>query len=65
MMFGPVLWLVVLGLAVIGVVWLVRRLESTTPRHVTSAALVELDLRLARGSIEIEDHAARKKEVGG
>ncbi len=64
-MFGPVLWLVVLGLVVVGVVWLVRRLEGTPPRHGPSAALAELDLRLARGEIEIEDHAARKKALGG
>lgn len=63
MMFGPVLWLVVLGLVVVGVIWLVRRLDL--PQHNRSDALAELDLRFARGEIDAEDYASRKKLLGG
>ena len=61
MMFGPVLWLIVLGLLVVGVIWLVRRWEMETPRKSSSNALIELDLRLARGEIEIAEYNERKK----
>lgn len=63
MMFGPVLWLIVLGLVVVGVIWLVRRLEADAPRKSSSNALAELDLRLARGEIDIEEYSARKKAL--
>lgn len=61
MMFGPVLWLIVLGLVVAGVIWLVRRLDGQAPHRGASSALAELDMRLARGEIDAEDYAARKK----
>ncbi|MBE9640492.1 SHOCT domain-containing protein [Salipiger mangrovisoli] len=61
MIFGPVLWLIVLGLVVAGVIWFVRSHETgTTPRG-RQAALAELDMRLARGEIEPDEYAARKK----
>ncbi len=63
MMFGPVLWLIVLGLVVVGVIWLVRRLEADAPRKSSQSALGELDLRLARGEIDIEEYGARKKAL--
>ncbi|WP_425097676.1 SHOCT domain-containing protein [Tropicibacter sp. S64] len=61
MMFGPVLWLIVIGLIVAGVIWMVRRGDITAPRAKTTSALDELDMRLARGEIDAEDYAARKK----
>lgn len=61
MMFGPVLWLIVLGLIVAGIVWFVRRTEVAAGRKPQSDALAELDLRLARGEIEADDYTARKK----
>lgn len=60
MMFGPILWLVVLGLIVAGIIWLVRRLDGGTGPGQNNA-LAELDLRFARGEIDPEDYAARKK----
>lgn len=65
MMFGPVLWLIVLGLVVVGVIWLVRQLDPGRPRPGRSAALDELDLRLARGEIDIAEHAAKRKALSG
>lgn len=65
MMFGPILWLIVLGLVVVGVVWFVRRMDGDRPSAQRSDALSELDLRFARGEIDAEDYAARKKLLGG
>lgn len=61
MMFGPVLWLIVLGLVVVGVIWLVRQLDGHAPQKGSSDALAELDMRFARGDIDAEEYAARKK----
>lgn len=61
MFFGPVLWLLVLGLVVAGVIWLVRRPDDERHPEKSSSALAELDMRLARGEIEAEDYSARKK----
>eukprot|EP00003_Mantamonas_plastica_P003851 TRINITY_DN13024_c0_g1_i1.p2 TRINITY_DN13024_c0_g1~~TRINITY_DN13024_c0_g1_i1.p2 ORF type:complete len:106 (-),score=14.26 TRINITY_DN13024_c0_g1_i1:25-342(-) len=63
MMFGPVLWLIVLGLIVAAVIWFVRRMdaESFPPTQKGDGALAELDMRLARGEIDAEDYSARKK----
>jgi len=63
MMFGPVLWLVVLGLVVAGIIWFVRRLDGETSRKQTSSAMAELDMRLARGEIEIDEYTSRKKAL--
>lgn len=61
MMFGPVLWLIVLGLIVAGVIWLVHRINGGTAQQAENSALAELDMRLARGEIDIDDYTARKK----
>ncbi|MBD3676841.1 MAG: SHOCT domain-containing protein [Rhodobacteraceae bacterium] len=61
MMFGPVLWLIVLGLVVAGVIWLVRRFDAQAPQHGPRNAIVELDMRFAKGEIDAEEYAARKK----
>ena len=65
MMFGPVLWLVVLGLVVAGVIWFVRNAEGTASKSGKSDALAALDMRLARGEIDADDYATRKKLLGG
>ncbi|WP_375691732.1 SHOCT domain-containing protein [Pseudooceanicola sp. LIPI14-2-Ac024] len=64
MIFGPILWIIVLGLVVAGVIWLVRG-TGQTPAKAGSSAMAELDLRLARGEIDAEDYAARKKLLNG
>ena len=61
MFFGSILWLVVLGLIVVGIVWLVRRMDGEAPHKKQSTAIVELDLRFARGEIDAEEYATRKK----
>ena len=61
MIFGPVLWLVVSGLVVFGVIWLVRRLDHPSGHKATPNAMAELDLRFARGEIDAEEYASRKK----
>ena len=58
MMFGPVLWLLVLGLVVAGIIWLVRRTDGAPHAN---AARTALDMRFAKGEIDAEDYAARKK----
>lgn len=65
MMFGPILWLVILGLIVAGVIWFVRRLDHGPQAGRKSDALAELDLRFARGEIDADDYAARKKLLAG
>lgn len=63
MMFGPVLWLVVVGLVVAGVIWLVRHMDGVSTAGSASRVQAELDMRLARGEISVEEHAARKKAL--
>ena len=65
MMFGPILWIIVLGLVVAGVVWFARSLDGAASGSGKSDAMSELDLRLARGEIDAEDYAARKKLLTG
>lgn len=59
-MFGPILWIVVLGLIVAGIIWFVRSLDSSS-RQDSKKAIAELDLRFARGEIDADDYASRKK----
>ncbi|MCG6903250.1 MAG: SHOCT domain-containing protein [Rhodobacter sp.] len=65
MMFGPVLWLIVLGLVVAGVIWLVRRTDQAHAGPGTSGALATLDMRFAKGELDAEEYAARKKLLLG
>ena len=65
MMFGPILWIVVLGLVVAGVVWFVRTTDGGSSMRGKSDAMSELDLRLAKGEIDAEDYTARKKLLTG
>lgn len=61
MMFGPILWIIVLGLVAAGVVWFVRNMDRHGSHRGRSDALRELDLRLARGEIDADEYTARKK----
>ena len=61
MMFGPILWIIVLGLVVAGIIWFVRSSGVGDQRPGKSDALSELDLRFAKGEIDADDYAARKK----
>lgn len=61
MIFGPVLWLIVLGLVVAGVIWLFRRLDVPHGPQSRSNALSELDMRFARGEIDEEEYTSRKR----
>lgn len=63
MMFGPVIWAVSLGLVVAGVIWFARQMDGGQNRRARTDALAELDMRLARGEIDIEEHAAKKKAL--
>ena len=69
MMFGPILWLVVIGLIVAGIVWMVRRHDNTPSRSSEvggqSNALDVLDMRLANGEIDQEEYSARRKLLKG
>ena len=65
MMFGPTVWLIVLGLIVAGIIWFVRRLDHAVPIGRKSDARSEIDLRLARGEADAEECAARKKLLEG
>ncbi|MCK0166666.1 SHOCT domain-containing protein [Jannaschia sp. S6380] len=65
MMFGPILWIVVLGLVVAGVVWFVRNTDVGSSTRGKSDAMSELDLRFAKGEIDAEDYTARKKLLTG
>ena len=70
-MFGPVLWLIVLGLIVAGVIWLVRSTDQSRtvhgPHHADTRAngdaeaLAILKMRFAKGEIDEDEYVARKK----
>lgn len=61
MMLGPLISLLTLGLIVAAVVWLVRRIDVGQGGKAPSNARGELDMRFARGEIDAEDYAARRK----
>lgn len=68
LMFGPVLWLIVLGLIVAGIVILVRRLDQSQGQSGSQDrgnALAMLDLRFAKGEIDAKEYAERKKLLMG
>ncbi len=65
MMFGPILWIIVLGLVVAGVVWFIRNMDGGATKAEKSDAMSELDLRLPKGEIDAEDYTARKKLLTG
>lgn len=61
MMFGPVLWIIVLGLVVAGVIWLMRGFDRGDHQTGKSKAFAELDMRFARGESDADEYASRKK----
>jgi putative membrane protein len=75
LMFGPVLWLIVLGLIVAGVIWLVRRSDQVQGlqgqnryghnTHGSAEVLATLNMRLAKGEIDEKEYLARKKLIAG
>jgi putative membrane protein len=46
---------------VAGIIWFVRGTHQGPPQQGTSNARAELDLRFAKGEIDADDYAARKK----
>ena len=60
MMFGPILWIIVLGLVVAGIIWFVRSMDIGEDRRQMPDAMKELDLRFARGEIDAEEYKERK-----
>ncbi len=65
MLFGPILWLIFLGLVVAAIIWFARRIDQGDAVGRKSGAIAELDMRLARGDIDADDYTARKKLLGG
>jgi len=57
---GPLIFLILIVLAVAGAIWLFRHADAN-PARGASNARAELDMRLAKGEIDPEDYAARKK----
>lgn len=69
MMFGPILWLIIIGLIVAGIVWMVRRSDNVTDAQqdtvTQSRALDVLDMRLANGEIDADEYTATRKLLKG
>jgi putative membrane protein len=61
MFIGPLMSLLTLVLLIAAAVWLLRHLDGGQTGRKGSSAQDELDMRLARGEIDAEDYAARKK----
>lgn len=63
---GGLLWLLVLGLAIVGIVAIIRWLLGQTERSgPSSGALKVLDDRYARGEIDREEYLQRRKDIAG
>lgn len=73
MIFGPIIWLVVLGLIVVGVVWAVRMIGGSAGLNMCGQAggtpgVGPIDLlraRYARGEIDTAEFEERKKKLEG
>lgn len=65
MMFGPVLWLVIIGLIVSGIILLIRRFDHGPAVKNPNDALSVLDMRFAKGEVDAEEYEARKKLLTG
>jgi putative membrane protein len=62
--FGFIVWLVILGLIIAGVVWFVRsQTGDQRPRHSTGLELLEE--RYARGEIDREEYLPKKRDIVG
>ena len=63
---GGLIWLLVVGFAIFGVIAVVRRLLGQRDGSgAGSGALKVLDERYARGEIEREEYLQRRKDIGG
>lgn len=63
---GGLIWLLILGLAIVGLIAVVRRLQGREDRSGASAgALAILDERYAGGEIDREEYLRRRKDIGG
>jgi len=62
---GGLIWLLVIGLAIVGAVAIVRRVGQREGTAATSGALKVLDERYARGEIDREEYLQRRKDIGG
>lgn len=73
MIFGPIIWLIVLGLIVVGVVWAVRMIGGSGGLNMggqgggTQGAgpMDLLRARYARGEIDAAEFEERKKKLEG
>jgi len=66
MMFGPIIWLIVLGLIVVGVVWAIRNMGRWSgPSESTrkSEAMDILRSRYARGEIDTAEFEERRQKL--
>ncbi|MET2011027.1 SHOCT domain-containing protein [Microbacterium chocolatum] len=71
--FGALFGLALLALAVVAVIWLVRRLRTSdttavpaaAPAVATSSARGILDERFARGEIDDDEYARRRSALDG
>jgi putative membrane protein len=62
---GGLLWLLVVGLAVVGVIAVARRLLGRTDGFgANSGSRKVLDERYARGEIDREEYLQRRKDIG-
>lgn len=63
---GGLIWLLVLGLAIVGLIAVMHRLRGREDGSGASAgALAILDERYARGEIDREEYLRRRKDIGG
>jgi len=63
---GGLLWLLILGLVIVGAIAVIRQLRDRTSRSgASSGALAILDERYARGEIDREEYLRRRKDIGG
>jgi putative membrane protein len=66
MLFGPILWLILLGLIVAGIVWAVRAIEKvsgSSPKEPESNPLDVPRVRYARGDIDSDEFEERRQKL--
>jgi putative membrane protein len=64
--FGMIIWLLILGLIVAGIVWLFRTLTRQSSENVgrRSSALDVLEDRYARGEINRDEYLEKRHDIG-
>lgn len=62
---GALLWLIIVGLIIAGIVLLIRRLWDVGGRAQDGGARALLDARYARGEIDDDEYQRRKKTLMG